>query len=292
MAPGENLVRRIQQPGPASEERVVAVESHGQRFNMQLQPGLTLLEAVRRSFAAAGFSSGVARVDGAALAPFVYVMPALSKTPEHAAFYSEMFRPAGVARIETGVMTFGLRDGAPFFHCHALWTEADGKHSGGHILPDETVLAEAITVQAVGLDSAAFIAAPDPETNFKLFGPVSAQSMSATRDGRFFAVRVRPNVDFSTALEEFCVAQGVARATIRGGVGSTIGARFADGRSVENFATEVAITSGHVAVRDGQATSDIGVALVDYTGATASGRLKRGDNPVLMTFELVLEVES
>jgi predicted DNA-binding protein with PD1-like motif len=291
MAAGTSLVRRIEQPGPAASERVVFVESHGLRFEMQLQPGLTLLEAIRRGFAAAGFTSGVARVEGAALSPFSYVMPALSKTPEHAAFYSEIFRPAGTARIETGVMTFGLRDGAPFFHCHALWTEADGKRSGGHILPDETVLAEAITLQAVGLDSAAFVAEPDPETNFKLFGPVPAQSMSATRDGRFFALRVRPNIDLATALEQFCVAHGIVRATIHGGVGSTIGARFTDGPVVENFATEVAITAGRIAVEGGQATSEIDVALVDYTGATASGRLTRGDNPVLMTFELVLEVE-
>ena len=34
---------------------------------------------------------------------------------------------------------------------------------------------------------------------------------------------------------------------------------------------------------------DIDVALIDYSGALASGRLIRGDNPVLMTFELVLE---
>ena len=31
------------------------------------------------------------------------------------------------------------------------------------------------------------------------------------------------------------------------------------------------------------------VALVDYTGGLAEGRLVRGDNPVLMTMELVLE---
>jgi hypothetical protein len=32
------------------------------------------------------------------------------------------------------------------------------------------------------------------------------------------------------------------------------------------------------------------VALVDYTGGVAEGRLARGDNPVLMTMELALEV--
>jgi len=37
-----------------------------------------------------------------------------------------------------------------------------------------------------------------------------------------------------------------------------------------------------------EATLD--VALVDYLGGIAEGRLMRGDNPVLMTMELVLEV--
>lgn len=282
-------MRRIEQPGPATPERIQWVESHGRRFEMTLQPGLTLLESVRRGFAAAGFTSGVLAVGGVALSPFAYVMPALSQTPEHAAFYSEIFRPAGIARIETGAMTFGLRDGAPFFHCHALWTEASGKRSGGHILPDETMVAEAITLPAIGLDGAGFAANSDPETNFKLFGPVSAELLGATREGRFFALRVLPNIDLASALEQFCRERGVARATIHGGVGSTIGARFEDGRAVENFATEVAIEAGHVVVEAGQAMSEIDVALVDYTGAMAQGRLRRGDNPVLMTFELVLE---
>ena len=283
-------MRRIEQPGRPAPKRIVFAESHGLRFQMTIQAGLPLLEAVRRSFAAAGFTSGVAKVDGLALGPFAYVMPALSKSPEHAAFYSETFRPAGITRVEVGALTFGLRDGVPFFHCHALWAEASGKRSGGHILPEEAMVAEEITLPAVGLDGAGFVAEPDPETNFKLFGPALAPLLGATREGRFFALRVRPNVDLASALESFCAERGIARATIHGGVGSTIGARFADGRAVENFATEVAITAGRIA-DDGQGLqAEIDVALVDFTGATASGRLTRGDNPVLMTFELVLEV--
>lgn len=280
-------MRRVQQPGPETGERVEWAECHGRRFDLILEPGLTLLEGMRRGFAAAGFTSGVVRVDGVALDPFAYVMPALSTTTEHAAFYSEVFRPAGVARLETGAMTFGLRDGGPFFHCHALWREADGKRSGGHILPDETMVAEAITLPAVGLDGAGFSAYVDPETNFKLFGPAPAELLGATREGRFFAIRVRPNIDLFGALEAFCAERGVTQATIHGGVGSTIEARFEDGRSVTNFATEIAIRSG--AITPDGAGSAIDVALVDYTGAMAEGRLKRGDNPVLMTFELVLE---
>lgn len=287
MAAGEGVVRRIQQPGPEVEPRVQWVECHGKRFAMTLRPGLTLLEAVRRSFAAAGFTSGVVKVDGVALQPFAYVMPALTTTTDHAAFYSEIYRPSGVARLQVGAMTFGERDGAPFFHCHALWTDGEGKTSGGHILPDETMVAEEITVEAVGIDGAGFAAYVDDETHFKLFGPNPVEPHGATREGRFFALRVRPNIELFSALESFCAERGVSRATIHGGVGSTIGARFEDGRAVDNFATEVAVTQGTI-TPDGTG-STIDVALVDYTGAMASGRLKRGDNPVLMTFELVLE---
>ncbi|MBA4333622.1 MAG: DUF296 domain-containing protein, partial [Methylobacterium sp.] len=202
-------MRRIQQPGPETPGRIQWAECHGLRFPLTLQPGLTLLEGIRRGFAAAGFVSGTVKLDGLALSPFAYVMPALSQTPEHAAFYSDTFRPVGVARIEVGAMTFGLRDGAPFFHAHALWVEGDGRRSGGHILPDETMVAEPITLAAVGLDGAAFLGEVDPETHFKLFGPRPAEPLGATREGRFFALRVKPNIDFCGALEGFCAERGI-----------------------------------------------------------------------------------
>ena len=84
---------------------------------------------------------------------------------------------------------------------------------------------------------------------------------------------------------------GSPRARLHGGVGSIIGARFADGRIVEPFATELAVRSGVIASGAGGALeAELDVALVDYTGGLAEGRLMRGDNPVLMTMELVLEV--
>ena len=36
-------------------------------------------------------------------------------------------RPAGITRLKMATMTVGHRDAAPFFHCHALWREADGR---------------------------------------------------------------------------------------------------------------------------------------------------------------------
>jgi predicted DNA-binding protein with PD1-like motif len=284
-------MRSIAQPGRPAPERIQWAEARGRAFTLTLQAGLPLLDAARRGFAAQGFAGGTLNFTSGALGPFAYVMPALSITGENAAFYSEIFRPAGVTRLRTGAMTLGQRDGAPFFHCHALWTEADGRAGGGHILPEETVVAESFAVEAFGIDGALFTAEPDPETNFKLFGPVPSAASGANATSRAYALRLRPNQDFAGTLETFCHEHAISRAKLHGGVGSTIGARFVDGRSVEPFATELAVRAGVIAPgASGLPEATLDIALVDYTGGLAVGRLLRGDNPVLMTMELVLEV--
>ena len=283
-------MRSIVQPGPPALERVQWVEARGRAFTFTLEAGLPLLEAARRGFAREGFASGTLNIRSGALGPFSYVMPALSKTGENAAFYSDIFRPPGITRLQLGAMTLGQRDDPPFFHCHALWTEADGHPGGGHILPEETVVAEPFTVEAFGIDGAVFAAEPDQETNFKLFGPVRRMATSAGTTARAFALRLRPNQDFAWALEAFCRERGITRARVRGGVGSIIGAHFTDGRVVEPFATEMAVSTGVVARgASGALEAELDVSLIDYLGGLAVGRLTRGDNPVLMTMELVLE---
>jgi predicted DNA-binding protein with PD1-like motif len=283
-------MRSIKQPGSPVAERIQWVEVRGRAFAFTLEAGLPLLEAARRGFAVEGFASGTLNIRGGALGPFGYVMPALSKTGENAAFYSDTFRPDGITQLKLASMTLGSRDGAPFFHCHGLWREADDRISGGHMLPEETFVAKPFEVQAFGIDGAMFAAEPDPETNFKLFGPVSAAAKGVEYASRAFALRLRPNQDFASSLEAFCREHGIARAKIHGGVGSTIGARFADGALIEPFATEAAITSGVVEPgASGALEATLDVALIDYTGGIGEGRLIRGNNPVLMTMELVVE---
>jgi predicted DNA-binding protein with PD1-like motif len=284
-------MRSIKQPGAPIVERIQWVEARGRAFSFTVQAGLPLLEAARRGFAAEGFAGGVLNFSSGALGPFAYVMPALSKTGENAAFYSDTYRPAGITRTKLGSMTLGTRDGAPFFHCHGLWTEVDGRASGGHMLPDETIVAEPFEAEAFGVDGAMFTAELDAETNFKLFGPVASAATGARTTSRAFALRLRPNQDFAGCLEAFCRAHGIARAKIHGGVGSTIGARFTHGGVTEPFATELAVTAGTIAPAGaGALEAALDIALIDYTGGIAEGRLIRGDNPVLMTMELVLEV--
>jgi predicted DNA-binding protein with PD1-like motif len=284
-------MRSIAQPGPTATERIQWVEARGRAFSFMLQAGVPLLEAARRGFAANGFAGGVLSAKSGALGPFAFVMPALSRDGANAAFYSDTFRPGGITRVKFAAMTLGTRDGAPFFHCHGLWTEADGRVNGGHMLPEETVVAEPFEVNAFGLDGAVFTAERDTETNFKLFGPVASATTNAKTTSRAFALRLRPNQDFAGSLEAFCRQHGIIRARLHGGVGSTIGARFTDGRTVVPFATELAVRSGSIAPgADGTLHADLDIALVDYLGGIAEGKLMRGDNPVLMTMELVLEV--
>ncbi len=274
--------RRIQQPGPALAPRVVSVAGRGRLVELAIQPGI-FLDEVARAVHAAGSHSATLAISGGAFASLAYVIPALPPDARHAAYYSEVFQPEGESLLRDGQVTFGTRDGQPFLHCHAFWTEADGSLHGGHILPQETRIAETIHARAWLVDGFGFAQHHDPETNFTLFSPVE---MPKTGHGTevCFGLRLRPNQDLCATLETFCAAIGMTRARIHGGVASIIGADYADGRTVENYATEMFVRAGEIT----EEGAVIEVALVDFTGRLSEGRLRRGANPVLMTVELVL----
>src|SRR5260370_8944505 len=100
-------MRSIAQPGPPATERIQWVEARGRAFSFTLEAGVPLLEAARRGFAGEGFTAGVLNIRGGALGPFAYVMPALSKTGDNAAFYRETFRPVGITRLRMGPVALG-----------------------------------------------------------------------------------------------------------------------------------------------------------------------------------------
>lgn len=279
-------MRSIRQPGPAPAARAVAIPALLHPVEFTLPAGMLLLEALRDALAAQGFRSAALAIAGGGFGPFGYVMPALSPDAARAAWYSETFRPPGPTRLERGAVTFGSRDGAAFFHTHAVWTEADGKRCAGHILPEEAVIAAPIHVAGVALSGAAFIVADDPETGFRLFAPIPVPRADRPGGHPGLALRLCPNQDITLALEALAREAGFPHAALRGGVGSIIGARYAEAAPVESFATEMFVRDGHVGT-----DSRLDITLVDYTGGLSEGRLVRGDNPVLMTFEAVLDPE-
>lgn len=295
--------RTIQHPGPVSAPRVLALPVHLQQRSLQLQPGHSLLQALVLALPA-GCHSAVLRLQDGALAPFAYVMPALAPTAEHAVYFSGRFdAPGTVQLIEAGV-TYGRQGGQPWLHCHARWTAADGTPHCGHVLPDDAVLATPVAATAWLMDGVVFDVLPDAETRFTLFKPQScAPARAATPDAvtpqaaspkaappNALALRVAPNEDICSALEAVCLAHGITHASVRGGVGSTVGAVFDDGRRVEPFVTELLVQHGRISPGpDGAPVAALDVSLVDHMGGLASGRLARGANSVLVTFELVLQ---
>jgi predicted DNA-binding protein with PD1-like motif len=216
--------------------------------------------------------------------PLRYVMPGPADGPAHVAYFSAPVAPSGRARVELANVTFGCVDGAPRLHCHACWTEADGAARGGHILLDDSIVAEPARAVAWTFADLGICAEPDTETNFPLLRPVRL----GAADGNAVLARVRPNEDLCTAVETIACRHGLHNAVVRGSLGSLIGAVFTDGRLVPDHATEVLVRSG--SVRDGVAMLDL--AVVDMRGHVHTGRLVRGENPVCITFDLVLESTS
>ena len=285
--------RQVTQPGPAAAERIDSIASTAVPLSFTLEPGLTLREAIAGPLLAAGIVSASVRLDNVQLAPFHYVRPALSATPDHAAYYSEQFSSPAVRMVRANA-TFGSKDGAPFVHCHAWWEDAAGNCEGGHVLTDLSLIAAPVAAMAWGSRDVAMQVDYDPETNFSLFHPLAcaapATATAVEKQRRSAVARIRPNQDLSHALEEICARHGFDHAVIRGSLGSIVGAVFDDGRIIPERATEILVENGRVDIdAAGTLMTTLDIFLIDIHGAVHRGRLARGCNPVLICFELVLE---
>lgn len=276
--------RRIVHPGPPDALRIQSAVGHLREVSVTVTPGLSLVEAVAGPLAAAGIRGGAIDLAGLHLAPFDYVIPARSPDADHVAFYSETRREPGGVRIESGTATFGHRDGLPWMHAHALWHGSSGM-AAGHILPLDTRIGAASDTRAWGIAEGEMRAAPDPETNFTLFGPIQLGPAA----GRCVLGRLRPNEDLVQGIEALCQRHGAARATVLSGIGSTNGSLLESGARIDTMPTEFFVRHGTVAPdADGNARAEIDIVLVDEAGTIIAGRVVRGMNPVLICAELVL----
>lgn len=264
---------RMIHPGPRAPERAVAVRADLRPISGTLPAGRVLMNAVGRLFADAGCRGGVVWLDGATCDPLRFVLPAPSTDGIHAAWYSDIHAPKGPVKIRHASATVGWKDGAPFLHCHGTWDRAMG-----HLLPLDSVLAADARVTGLGAPDAWFEALPDAETAFTLFTP------QGTGTGTGLLARIRPGEDVVTAIETLCYSHKITEARLHG-VGSIDHIRFEDGRRMDCHATELrldeAVVSGGRAI--------VPIEVVDISGTIMRGRLDRGENPVGVTLELVIE---
>ncbi|MEE1658250.1 DUF296 domain-containing protein [Microvirga sp. CF3062] len=281
-------MRRIDHPGPVGSERIAAIAGSAVPLRFVLEPGLAIDEAVAAGMRRAGCLGGFVEFRGGRCEPFRYVMPAASSDPRYVAWYSETYEPAGPVNVMRACAIVGMRDDKTFLHCHGIWDTSEGQRMG-HMLAPLSMAAEPIEVTGIGFRDATFEAVPDQETNFTLFEPVRrAEAEPAITGNGVLLAKVRPNQDIVLAIEDICSRHGIARANVYG-VGSLNGVRFVDGTRVNSHATEVLIRNGGVESADGQVHARLVVDVVDMKGGISSGEIVRGDNPVCITFELVIE---
>jgi predicted DNA-binding protein with PD1-like motif len=284
--------RTIRHPGPTAEKRHAAVACSVVPVTLTLEPGRTINAAIAEAFAAKGFEGGYVLLKDVPMRRMNYVIPAGSPDAEHAAWYSDTRAPETGGTILRAGLHMGRRDGEPFLHCHGSWEVPGEGVRMGHLLPFEAEVKESVEVEAFALAGAVLDVADDAETNFRLFAPRASQEtashpMAAEAGRKAVLATVRPNGDISEAIERICAENGLETATVHG-IGSLIGADYADGSHVSSYATEVLVRDGRVAATPEGLRASLDIALVGMDGDISAGILVHGANPVCVTFELLI----
>lgn len=270
---------RMIHPGPRAAERAQVRNARLLPIKGRLQAGQTVMQAVAALFAKHGCKGGVLSLDGVTCEPMRFVLPALSRDGLHAAWYSDTFAPDGRWTIRNSTASIGQKDGTTFLHCHGIWSSGDETWMG-HILPLDSVLAEDVEVAGLGSAGTWFQALSDAETAFTLFTPEGGE------DGPALFVRVLPGEDVVSAIETIAAKHGIRDARLHA-VGSVDHIRFAEGHRMDCLATELRFDGARL--KQGHAMIPIDV--VDIDGNITTGTLTRGDNPVGVTLELLIEPE-
>ncbi len=270
---------RMIHPGPRAARRAHALCTSLRPVRGVLPAGQTVAAAVGALFEANGCEGGTLSLDGVICQPMRFVLPALSTDGVHAAWYSETRAPDGRWTIRNSTASVGWKDGAPFLHCHGIWSCGD-RTAMGHLLPNDAILAEDAVVEGLGSPDTWFEALPDEETAFSLFTPVGGG------EGDALFARILPGEDVVGAIEALAAAHHIRDARLHA-VGSIDHIRFAEGHRVDCLATELRF--GDAWLKGGQA--HIPIDVVDIEGNITSGTLTRGDNPVGVTLELIIESE-
>ena len=268
---------RMIHPGPRAPQRVAARRALLRPVRGVLPAGRTVMQAVGDLFADHGCRGGMVSLAGVRCDPIRYVLPAPSTDGLHGAWYSGTHAPDGCWTIHAATASVGRRDGAPFLHCHGIWS-GGGAARMGHLLPLESVIAEDARVAGLGAAGTWFEARPDEETAFTLFAPEGGG------DGPALFARILPGEDVVGAVETLAARHAIADARLHA-VGSIDHIRFAEGHRMDCHATELRFDGARLA----SGRAHIPIEAVDIRGAIARGTLVRGGNPVGVTLELIVE---
>ncbi|MFP7672513.1 hypothetical protein ACG74X_04055 [Marivita sp. S0852] len=271
---------KIVHPGPKHAARRVAVPCHAQRVTITLREGQSFGVAVAQGFAELGATAGYLRLRNIPMERVCFVRPAPAPGDGHVAWYSVTHENPGAATIVDGGTHLGWRDGVPFTHTHGIWQGSDGVGQVGHLLPETSIIARDTLVDGWALTGAHLVARPDPETQFTLFAPEPTKTAPTVPNAVLCILR--PHEDITGALQTLADTNFVGPVQIEG-IGSLIGTHFED-TTIQSYATEILLTDGQTGGR----RPSLQALSVGFDGGYAQGVLRAGENPVLVTAEILL----
>jgi predicted DNA-binding protein with PD1-like motif len=291
--PLPSLVPSLHHFGPLHAERLVSVPAAADGRLVRFDRASTLSEALHDALRSQRATSGFAELFGIRLPYVRYVHPATGDGVRRAVSFTSAKEQRDVEIVQASAL-IGARFGEDFVHCHAMWRDADGALHGGHLLAETSVergTGFAIVTATHGVD---LVSDDDAETLMPTFTPHRSDRARSGTEALVptIVARVLPNEDLSESAVAIARSAGYARAVVRAGTGSLIGADFAPTsagrrRIVDGPATEVISVNGVVDAEAG--TAQLTATLVDRHGQLHAGALTPGANPAAVTFELVLQ---
>lgn len=119
----------------------------------------------------------------------------------------------------------------------------------------------------------------------------------AGQTGRLFAIRLKPNEDMITGIEQACAEAGVKNALVRSAVGSLVDAALGYGEgetagitTVEGPGIEILSLTGEVREDDeGVPRAYLQGTISDSDAKVYGGFFLKGANAICITLELVLQ---
>lgn len=269
----------IRHPGPPAAERRRIVPGHARRVELVLPEGAVLMAAVAEAIEGLGCDSAVLVLDGLEIGPYDYVMPVTgSPDGRRAAWYSAT-HSGDRATLEHATATVGRRDGAWWLHCHAVWDSETGRQKAGHLLPDQITIARTARVTGFAFRGGRFEVTPCEETLFPLFRPVPTDAPEAAVNAAILTLG--PFEDLAAATARAAGDLGLGASARLYGIGSLIGADFADAPAMESPVSEVVLLPG-------AAPGRLPAHCVDPEGRMFRGEILPGHAPVCITFEALI----
>lgn len=290
--------------GPRLEPRIIVFPTRMTTREVEFAPGSDLFLELGRQLDSHGCRAASVELLEGDFGDVVYVHPAFGPDAAHPMSFTEELRTEPPTALRQGSGTTGFRHGEHFSHLHASFVDDNGRTTGGHLLPGTSVGEAGMTVRLHFLSDVEWESTDDPETGFSAFSPAEPATASSMASGATMetaeglapstpaaVVRIRPGVCLDTAVAQIARRAGFARARVVVGLGSTVGALLDPLDSEETGVIEVAwpaVEFTHLSGTVDRGSTRLIGEVVDVAGNVAAGAVRKKENPVAVTFELLI----